>query len=1127
MTPIERCSIFIVPQIIDNIALKMQPVLQTALRTSVVFDASVGYFNLRGWSALLDAVDNLPGRSGRPTARLLIGMRQQTTQDELKEELRIVKRQDVMDNATAAKLKELAAADLRAQLCWGIPTAAQQQTLLGLKRQLESGHVNIKLFLRHNLHAKLYLCHFDNPIAPQVGFVGSSNLTFSGLGGQGELNVDVLDHDATKKLHRWFEDRWEDRFSVDISDELVKIIEESWAADRILDPYLIHLKLAFHLSREARAGLVEFGLPDSMQRQLLQFQAAAVKITARNLMERGGAILGDVVGLGKTIVATAIALLLQEEQGFETLIICPKNLVGMWMSYVERFRVHAKVVSSSTAHVDLVNLRRYRLVIVDESHNLRNHKTRIHAVVKDYVSLNDPKVLLLTATPYNTSMDDVANQLSLFIDEDRDLGIRPEAAILHAEEDGKENVFMRKCDDKPSTLKAFQLSEEDEDWQRLLALFLVRRTRKFIKDNYAILDPANNRHYLLFNNGDRNYLPDRIPLPLPFEASDNDPTSLMASESVLAVLDALKLPRYELVRYLDPRKSTPTQHEALIIADLEKAQGNLIGFTRTMLLKRLTSSGAVFMLSIQRHLLRNYMFLTAIESRSDLPIGTFHDSQIFSDNDDLLEIALDGADSDLRTSKEWKQTASKAYDEIKSRNSSAIKWIRSSLFTNDLKTEIEHDIALLLGILKDFGSWDEANDTKLDALQNLLEQTHPDEKVLVFSEYADTATYVVEALKRRGVARIASVTGDDEDPTKWARRFSPESNRELPGPVVESDDHIRVLVATDVLSEGQNLQDAAIVVNFDLPWAIIKLIQRAGRVDRIGQKSPKVLIYTFLPQGGIEEIIKLRARVARRLTRLARVFGADEKFLNTDGESQLIKGLFDESGHDFDADREEEVDAASAAYEIWRKAETDYPKLAEQAKNLPNVCFTTRAVPSASPDDKIGVLVYTLSEFGYDQLGFATQSGKSYQVSPQEALTRTACDPLEKGVKTLPQHFDLIKAVVEGPMRVDENSAVGRLSGARKRIFERVKSHLDQLPNQLFGPSAEVNEAVDALFRAPLTEQAKQALTRAMRERSTEDLIALLVVLHAENRLSIDTQSSDDQLHIVCSMGFVKRAQGK
>ena len=1108
------------PRIIDNLNLKLQPILEESLLHSVALDACVGYFNLRGWSSLVDAVDQLPESGDRPPVRLLIGMRQETPEHELREQLRIAKRQEIMDQATAKRLQELAATDLRNQLSWGVPSAAVEKTLRDLRRQLIEGKVRVKLFLRHNLHAKLYLCHRADPVNPRVGFVGSSNLTFSGLGGQGELNVDVMDHDSTEKLHSWFQSRWDDRYSIDITDELIEIIEECWAADRLVDPHLIHLKLAYHLSRDARAGLVEFGLPESMQKKLLAYQSAAVKITARNLLSRGGAIIGDVVGLGKTIVATAVALLLQEEQGYETLIVCPKNLVTMWQGYVETYRLHARVVSLSTVHKDLPDMRRYRLVILDESHNLRNHKRRDYVVLRDYISLNDPKVLLLTATPFNTSMNDVASQLGLFIDADEDLGIRPEAAIQKM----GEIEFLGKCDDKPSTLRAFRISEENEDWQRLLSQFLIRRTRRFIKENYAVLDPDNGRYYLLFGNGDRNYLPDRVPLPLPFETSAMDPASDMASEQVLKALDGLILPRYRMGSYLDPNGPVPNEKEKALVADLKIAQGNLLGFTRTMLMKRLSSNGAVFMLSLQRHLLRNHMFLTALKNGSEIPVGSVTDSQIFSDKEDGLDIDVDLKDDGINvvlTAKEWETLGSKALADLRSRTPKSVTWVRSELFTTDLQKAIEDDTTVITSLLSQFGIWDQSRDSKLDALQELLEETHPDEKVLVFSEYADTANYVAQALEKRGVKKIASVTGDNEDPTRLARRFSPRSNTDLPGPIVKPEDELRILIATDVLSEGQNLQDSAIVVNFDLPWAIIRLIQRAGRVDRIGQKATKVLVYTFLPTGGVEDVLRLRERVAKRLAKNAAVFGADERFLNTEGEAQVIKGLFDESSGLPDGDETAQVDYASAAYEIWRKAEENYPDLAQAAIDLPDVTFATRAVPVNQAADPEGVLVYTLSQHGYDRIGFAGRGGSSTRVGPHDALTMTACEPGENGVTRLIEHYELVKTVIEGPLATDDLNIEGQLSGVRRRVYERLRALISDNTGQLFSPDQQSNDAVDALYRSPLTEYSKQVLARAMRERSSEDILALVVSLHNEGRLTIDSVSDEDEVRIVCSMGFV------
>ena len=202
------------------------------------------------------------------------------------------------------------------------------------------------------------------------------------------------------------------------------------------------------------------------------------------------------------------------------------------------------------------------------------------------------------------------------------------------------------------------------------------------------------------------------------------------------------------------------------------------------------------------------------------------------------------------------------------------------------------DSDALQGILQTYGDWDPTKDAKLDALNSLLTETFPDQKVLVFSQFADTVYYLEAQLKKRGVADMTGVTGNSADPTDSAWPFSPDSNQR-PGQG-KPERELRVLVATDVLSEGQNLQDSHVVVNYDLPWAIIRLIQRAGRVDRIGQKAEEILCHSFLPAEGVEHIIDLRGRVRERLRENAEVVGADEAFFEDEDDDQAILNLYHE-----------------------------------------------------------------------------------------------------------------------------------------------------------------------------------------------------------------------------------------
>ncbi len=363
------------PRIFDNIEKDLLPALQETIKLSDRADFCVGYFNLRGWRQIDSFIDQWAGGDGH-CCRLLVGM-QSLPADDLRTAMSLGRQPGGMDNQTASAKKKRLVEEFRDQLTIGIPTNEDEAGLRKLAAQIKAKKVVIKLFLRHPLHAKLYLLFRPDPINPKVGFLGSSNLTFAGLSKQGELNIDVLDHDACTKLATWFEERWNDKWCLDISKELVSVIEESWATEEPVPPYYIYIKMAYHLAQEARAGLSEFRIPKDFGNKLFEFQTAAVKIAAHHLNKRGGVLIGDVVGLGKTLMATAVARIFEDDHGLETLIICPKNLVSMWEDYCYTYRLRGRVLSITRAINELPNLRRYRLVVIDESHNLRNQRVSV------------------------------------------------------------------------------------------------------------------------------------------------------------------------------------------------------------------------------------------------------------------------------------------------------------------------------------------------------------------------------------------------------------------------------------------------------------------------------------------------------------------------------------------------------------------------------------------------------------------------------------------------------------------------------------------------------------------------------------------------------------------------------
>lgn len=1120
-------------KIYDNIETKFTQGLQGIITNVGVtrVDFCVGYFNLRGWDLIVNQIDQLPGdyiyeKDDRVfrTCRLLIGMHR--PDEDLIRQL-YGKGGELPDADYVLQCKLKIAHEFKRQLLLGLPTKKDEMTLRRLSQQLKEDKVCVKLYLREPLHAKLYLAHrpADNFNKIQA-IMGSSNLTYSGLTGNGELNAEFGDSDSAEKLSRWFDDRWEDKFCVDITKELIEAIDHSWAGMDDIPPYYIYLKTAYHLSQEARTGIKEFTLPAEFHHDLFEFQENAVKIAAKHLAndKRGGAMIGDVVGLGKTITACAIAKMWEMTYASSTLIICPANLQEMWKKYVKRYDLKADVMSMAK-QIDVDNSRYYRLIIVDESHNLRNSEGKRYHNIKDLIQKQDSKVLLLTATPYNKDFSDIGAQLRLFLGEDLDLGIRPEEYIRQL---GGERAFMQRHSEIPiRSIAAFEQSQSTEDWSELMKLFLVRRTRTFIKNNFAKIDPQNNRRYLQFNDGTKSYFPDRLPRSIKFPTVKGDQFSRLYSEQMLGLMEELQLPRYGLSLYISEAKAADAPElEKKIMDNLSRAGARMMGFCKSTFFKRMDSSGFAFLMTLYRHVVRNAVFIYAIENKLPLPIGD--ENPIYGDLPEDMEGFFSEDESDenqvaktmhVPTDMEhYLNRAMEYYNMLAIKNN--VDWIDSKYFKRTLKQDLKADSLQILKMIELCGDWKPAEDKKLDELQKLLTTTHAKDKVIVFTQYSDTADYVFRQLKERGIQQIDKATGASKNPTAIVDRFSPISNHAD----IAASSETRVLIATDVLSEGQNLQDAHVIVNFDLPWAIIRLIQRAGRVDRIGQEADHIDCYSFFPADGIETIISLKRRLNQRINENAQIVGSDELFF--EGNEQNLRDMYNEKSGVLDDDDDADVDLGSLAYQIWKNATDANPKLKAIIPNLSNVVYSTKSTNNTMEE---GVITYAKTYNDYDVLVWLDKNGNEITRSQKRILQALEC-PIDEPVQpTLENHHELVARAIDDiadEATVSIGGILGNRFSTRYRIIQLLEKYYEQPPTLFFDVDKrqQLKLSIDDIYNYPLLENSKFMLGRLLRTATNDDIVESVLDMRSSGnlcRIDEDKVKSKDP-SIICSMGIRK-----
>ncbi len=702
---------------------------------------------------------------------------------------------------------------------------------------LDSGKIEVRRYERRFLHGKAFLFSDKHGV-----LAGSSNFTLAGLTTNLELNLGLYRPSVVEQVGQWFDRLWDDARPYD----LAAIYEERFAEH---DPYLIYLRALWERYRDE----LEEEAGDSGRIRLTRFQTDGVFRAKRIIEKYNGVLIADSVGLGKSFIAARIFTEVIERNRQRALLIAPAQLRdGMWRQFKKRYQVGIEVVSfeqlatdgqlgQGSGHALGSHIDDYSLVVIDEAHAFRNPDTKRARALRRLLRGDPPrKVVLLTATPVNNSLGDLYDLLACFV--------------------GHDAVFADRG--IPSLRERFRQAEREDPFSLspdtlfdVLDATTVRRTRRFVQRFY----PNDNFHLK-----DGTEVTIRFPDPVVRSKSyDLDKALPGFFDELAEVLDPKEgEPKLTMARYW------PTRYRLTGVPDARETA--LVGLIRSGLLKRFESSAWAFVRSLERMVAAHDDFVRAVEAG------------VVPSSDSLA--ALRDTDSD----EAWQDLLQEGEP------------VKDDLDAAKLVRDVRSDRALLERLRVRAQEIRPENDPKLDLLIDELAQIAADaertgvserdirnrRKVLVFSYFADTVDWIAERLRERVDAdprlapyrgRIIAVRGTD--PYREVGRadavfgFAPESTEAPPGKATDAYD---ILIATDVLAEGMNLQQCGRIVNYDLPWNPMRLVQRHGRIDRIGSPHDEVHLTCVFPAGQLEAMLALEERIRRKLAQAAGSIGLDQ-----------------------------------------------------------------------------------------------------------------------------------------------------------------------------------------------------------------------------------------------------------
>jgi superfamily II DNA or RNA helicase len=693
---------------------------------------------------------------------------------------------------------------------------------------LEKENVEVKLFERF-LHGKAYI--FDDRIV-----IGSSNFTAAGLTRYGELNTWKQESQAEYTRKEWFEKFWSE--SIDFKSELIKILEESRFGSKEYSPYEIYIKSLYELQKDdIREEQKEErnrpkGVPETKV-NLAQFQEDAIARIWTRIKKYGGCIVADSVGLGKTWIAKKILEQIGYYERKNILVVCPAQLREMWRSELKKIDIKENILSqedlASDSYLEKAKralggrLDNVELIVVDESHNFRNPLSNrwenFFSLVHDNISKSGkrPYMLFLTATPINNTPWDLYWQIMLLVLMDRSAFI-------------KENI--------PDLFKFFKEAKEEPSMLNdLLNEISIRRTRDYIIENYP---DAFIIHELPTGETEEQKI------TFPKRTLENVNYKLdsaykgMYREISDVITEKLTMAYYKILEYR--KEPLKTEEERLTLGRMVA----IGGIFRTILLKRLESSVDSFRKSVSNHI----RFLER-----------------------LKKYLKEGK---LLTKKSYLKYLLKVYDELEDGDIGDVlsDFKIDEYRANDLFKDIDTDIKLLNEILEKVNRIGPEDDSKLSVLKEKLLDLSKSGQIVLFTYYADTLNYIYSEItkdKRFSKLRIAAIS------SSGATNKTPQERETIIRRFFDKE--IDIILSTDVLSEGQNLQTAKYLINYDLHWNPTRMIQRAGRIDRIGSPYKEIYVYNFFPEDELEELLKLVEILQGKIISIDEAVGLDESVL--------------------------------------------------------------------------------------------------------------------------------------------------------------------------------------------------------------------------------------------------------